>query len=94
MFQMYTLKCSVKCHVKIYRDWAQNHVPVNSPVGIALNGLANHKLASKDIKPLVGKSPHHIQSTGDFVSKGKRLTLQMGESLHPMVSLHFLLQFQ
>ena len=36
---------------------------------------------SKVLEPLVGKSPHHIQSTGDFVSKAKRLTLQMGECL-------------
>ena len=33
------------------------------------------------LKPLVGKSPHHIQSTGDFVTKTKRLTLQPGECL-------------
>ena len=29
----------------------------------------------------MGKSPHHIQSTGDFVTKAKRLTLQVGECL-------------
>ena len=29
----------------------------------------------------MGKSPHHIQSTGDFVSKAKGLTLQPGECL-------------
>ena len=29
----------------------------------------------------MGKSPHHIQSTGDFVAKAKRLTLQLGECL-------------
>ena len=39
------------------------------------------KVISKVLKPLIGKSPHHIQSTGDFVSKGKGLTLQMGECL-------------
>ena len=39
------------------------------------------KVISKVLKPLVGKSPHHIQSTGDFVSKAKRLTLQTGECL-------------
>ena len=33
------------------------------------------------LKPLVGKSPHHIQSTGDFVSKVKGLTLQPVECL-------------
>ena len=39
------------------------------------------KVLSKVIKPLVGKSPLHIQSTGDFVIKAKRLTLQVGECL-------------
>ena len=39
------------------------------------------KVISKVSKPLVGKSPHHIQSTWDFVSKAKRLTLQTGECL-------------
>ena len=42
-------------------------------------GLA--KVLSKVIKPLVGKFPHHIQSTGDCVAKAKRLTLQTGECL-------------
>ena len=39
------------------------------------------KVLSKVIKPLVGKSPHHIQSTGDFVLKGKKFTLQTAECL-------------
>ena len=39
------------------------------------------KVLTKIIKPLVDKSPHHIQSTGDFVSKAKKLTLQTGECL-------------
>ena len=39
------------------------------------------KVLSKVLKLLVGKSPHHIQSTGDFVTKAKRLTLQLGECL-------------
>ena len=30
---------------------------------------------------MVGKSPHHIQSTSDFVNKAKGLTLQLGECL-------------
>ena len=29
----------------------------------------------------MGNSPHHIQSTGDFVSKAKKFTLQTGECL-------------
>ena len=39
------------------------------------------KVFSKVLKPLVGKSPHHIQSTGDIVSRAKGLTLQLGECL-------------
>ena len=29
----------------------------------------------------MGKSPHHIQSTSDFVNKAKKITLQLGECL-------------
>ena len=39
------------------------------------------KVLSKVLKPLVGKSPHHIQGTGDFVSRAKGLTLLLGECL-------------
>ena len=39
------------------------------------------KVLSKVLKPLVGKSPHHIQSTSDFVSKAKGITLQPGECI-------------
>ena len=39
------------------------------------------RVLSKVLKPLVGKSPHHIQSTGDFVSRAKGLTLQPEEFL-------------
>ena len=39
------------------------------------------KVLSKVLKPLVGKSPHHIQSTVDFVSGTKGPTLQLGECL-------------
>ena len=47
--------------------------------GSVTYGMA--KVLSKVLKPLVGKSPHHIQSTGDFVSGTKGLTLQPGECL-------------
>ena len=32
-------------------------------------------------KPLVGKSPHHIHSTQDFVKQANKVTLQPGECL-------------
>ena len=53
--------------------------PIVSSRGSVTYGVA--KGISKVLKALVGKSPHHIQSTGDFVSKAKRLTLKMGECL-------------
>ena len=53
--------------------------PIVSSRGSVTYGVA--KVLSKVIKPLVGKSPNHIQSTGDFVTKAKRLTLQVGECL-------------
>ena len=39
------------------------------------------KVLSKVLKPLVGKFPHHIQSTGGYVSRAKGLPLQPGECL-------------
>ena len=61
--------------------------PIVSSRGSITYGVA--KVLSKVIKPLVGKSPHHIQSTGDFVSKAKKFTLQTGECLssHDVTSL-------
>ena len=37
------------------------------------------KELAKILKPLVGKSPHHINSTHDFVEQIKQLTLSPGE---------------
>ena len=53
--------------------------PIVSSRGSVTYGVA--KVLSKAIQPLVGKSPHHIQSTSDFVSKAKGFTLQPGECL-------------
>ena len=53
--------------------------PIVSSRGSVTYGVA--KVLSKVLKPLVGKSPHHIQSTGDLESKAKGLTLQLGECL-------------
>ena len=53
--------------------------PIVSSRGSVTYGVA--KVTTKVLNPLVGKSPYHIQSTGDFVSKAKGLTLQMGECL-------------
>ena len=40
------------------------------------------KVLIKVLKPLVGKSPYHLQSTRDFVNKAKGVTLLPGECLH------------
>ena len=53
--------------------------PIVSSRGLVTYGVA--KVLSKVLKPLVGKSPHHIQSTSDFVNRAKGLTLQLGECL-------------
>ena len=40
------------------------------------------KVLAKVLKPLIGKSPHHIQSTRDFVSRVRQVTLLPGECLN------------
>ena len=47
--------------------------------GSATYGVA--KELAKILKPLVGKSPQHINSTQDFVEQGKHITLAPGECL-------------
>ena len=42
-------------------------------------GVAN--ILSRVLKPLVGKSHHHVQSTSDFVNRAKKITLQLGDCL-------------
>ena len=53
--------------------------PIVSRRGSVTYGVA--KALSKILQPLVGKSPHHIQSTSDFVNKAKKITFQTGECL-------------
>ena len=52
---------------------------VVSSRGSVTYGLA--KVIAKVLKPLVGKSPHHIQSNSDFVSKVREISLLPGECL-------------
>ena len=49
--------------------------PIVSSRGLVTYGVA--KVLSKVLNPSVDKSPHHIQSTSDFVSKAKGITLQL-----------------
>ena len=50
-----------------------------SSCGSATYGVA--KELAKILKPLVGKSPHHITSTQDFVEQAKQIKLEPGECL-------------
>ena len=50
-----------------------------SRCGSVTYGVA--KELAKILKPLVGKSPHHINSTQDFVEQAKHITLAPGECL-------------
>ena len=42
---------------------------------------------AKILKPLVGKSPHHINSTQDFVEQAKHITLAPGTSSRDVSAL-------
>ena len=53
--------------------------PIVSSCGSVTYGVA--KELAKILKPLVGKSPHHIYSTQDFVEQVKHITLGSGECL-------------
>ena len=53
--------------------------PIVSSCGSVTYGLA--KELAKILKPLVGKSPHHINSTQDFVKQVRHITLVPGECL-------------
>ena len=56
--------------------------PLRSTVSIC--GSVTYGVAkelTKILKPLVGKSPHHINSTHDFVEQVKHITLATGECL-------------
>ena len=50
-----------------------------STCGSVTYGVANE--LAKILKPLVGKSPHHVHSTQDFVEQVKHITLAPGECL-------------
>ena len=57
--------------------------PIVSSCGSVTYGVA--KELAKILKPLVGKSPHHINSTQDFVEQAKHITLALENvSVHMM----------
>ena len=51
--------------------------PIVSSYGSVTYGVA--KELAKILKPLVGKSPHHINSTQDFMEQVRHITLVPGE---------------
>ena len=53
--------------------------PIVSSCGSLTYGVA--KELAKILKPLVGKSPHHITSTQDFVEQARQIKLEPGECL-------------
>ena len=53
--------------------------PIVSSCGSVTYGVA--KELAKILKPLVGKSPHHITSTQDFVEQAKQIKLELRECL-------------
>ena len=53
--------------------------PIVSSCGSVTYGVA--KELAKILKPLFGKSPHHINSTQDFVEQAKHFKLEPGECL-------------
>ena len=53
--------------------------PIVSSCGSVTYGVAKELV--KILKPLVGGSPHHINSTQDFVEQVKHITLAPGECL-------------
>ena len=53
--------------------------PIVSSCGSVIYGVA--KELAKILKPLVGRSPHHITSTQDFVEQAKQIKLEPGECL-------------
>ena len=55
--------------------------PIVSSCGSVTYGVA--KELAKILKPLVGKSSHHINSTQDLVEQVKHITLAPGECLSP-----------
>ena len=57
--------------------------PIVSSCGSVTYSVA--KELAKILKPLVGKSPHHINSTQDFVEQVKHITLGPGECLSSYV---------
>ena len=77
---MYPMACSVPKFYglpKIHKP--DTHIPSVSSRGSVTYGVA--KVLTKILKPLVGRSPHHIHSTKDFVEQANKVTLLHGKCL-------------
>ena len=60
-------------------SWIPHQGLLYPAVDLFTYGVA--KELAKILKPLVGKSPHHINSTQDFVEQVRHITLAPGECL-------------
>ena len=60
-------------------------MPIVSSCGSVTYGVA--KELDKILKPLVGKSPHHITSTQDFMEQAKQIILDLENVSVPMTCL-------
>ena len=73
------------CNVPKFYGLPKIHKP-DTPLRpiVSRRGLVTYRVAkvlAKILKPLVGKSPHHIHSTQDFVEQDNKVTLLPGECL-------------
>ena len=80
--KLYTAMCPTGWVILWFAQNPQNRHPLRPLVlsrGSVTYGVA--KVLAKILRSLVGKSPHHIQSTKDFVNKVSKVTLLPQECL-------------
>ena len=79
---MYPTGCSALNSIgspKFTGQTPPNAYSVQQDTGSVTYGM--HKVLTRILKPLVGKSPHYIRSTQDFVKQANKVTLQSGKCL-------------
>ena len=78
---MYPMGCSTPKFYGLPQDPQARHPlwPIMSSCGSVTYGVA--KVLIKILKPLVGRSPHHVHSTQDFVEQANKVTLIPWECL-------------
>ena len=78
---MYPMGCTYLTFYGLPKIYKANtpHRPIVSSRGSVTYGVT--KILAKILRPLVGKSPHHVHSNKDFVERISKVTLQPGECL-------------